>query len=125
MVFTQFFKRLSPFRGNQKRLKYERFKRALQEESARISLDEANKLIAERKYNQALLLINKTIENGITSNQLLFNKAFLLSQIKQYEKAHNIWSDLSKLQNKPKLADLAKQHLERSKETQGSEGKKG
>ena len=118
MVFTQFFKRLSPFRGNQKRLKYERFKRALQEESARISLDEANKLIAERKYNQALLLINKTIENGTTSNQLLFNKAFLLSQIKQYEKAHNIWSDLSKLQNKPKLADSAKQHLERSKETQ-------
>ena len=118
MVFNQLFKILSPLRGGQKRLKRKRFKRTLQEESARFSLDEANKLIAERKYNQALLLINKTIENDTTSNQLLFNKAFLLSQIKQYEKAHNIWSDLSKLQNKPKLADSAKQHLERSKETQ-------
>ena len=84
-------------------------------ESERIVLDEANQLISEEKYKKALKAINITIDNGITTNQILFKKAFLLAQTKNREEANKIWENLSNLQNKPKLAASAKQCLETSK----------
>ena len=83
--------------------------------SENLALEKISKLILKRKYKRGLNLVNTTIESGITSQQLLAKKAFLLSQNKQYDEAHSIWEKLSKNKNKPKLAESAKKSLEASK----------
>ena len=88
-------------------------------ESESLALEKVGKLIQEGNYKQGLNLVNTTIDNGITSQQLLAKKAYLLSQNKQYDEAHAIWDDLSKNKNKPKLAESAKQSLKISKLQQG------
>ena len=47
-------------------------------ESERITLDQTNQLISEKKYKKALKVIDIAINNGISTNQILFKKAFLL-----------------------------------------------
>ena len=78
-------------------------------------IKKADELIAEKKYKLALEAINLTIENGISTNQILFRKALALSKNKQFQEAHEIWAELSNLKNKPKLAASAKQSLNASK----------
>ena len=87
-------------------------------ESERITLDQTNQLISEKKYKKALKVIDTAINNGISTNQILFKKAFLLSQTKKHEEANKIWQRLSQLKNKPKLATSAKQLLETSKKNE-------
>ena len=81
-------------------------------ESERIALNEANQLISNKKHKKALKVINSAIGNGISTNQILAKKAFLLAQINQYDDAKAIWQRLSELKNKPKLAASAKKSLE-------------
>ena len=88
-------------------------------ESESLALEKVGKLIQEGNYKQGLNLVNTTIDNGITSQQLLAKKAYLLSQNKQYDEAHAIWDKLIKNKNKPKLAESAKQSLKISKIEQG------
>ena len=83
-------------------------------EAESLALEKVERLILERKYKQGLNFVNTTIENGVTSQQLLAKKAFLLSQNKQYDEAHAIWNKLSKNKNKPKLAKEASQLLSKS-----------
>ena len=47
-------------------------------ESERIALEEANQLISNKKHKKALKVINSAIDNGISTNQILAKKAFLL-----------------------------------------------
>ena len=79
------------------------------------TIKKIDKLIAEKKYKLALEAINLSIENGVSTNQILFRKAQALSKNKQFQEAHDIWTKLSKLKNKPKLAASAKQSLDASK----------
>ncbi|MDC3185760.1 hypothetical protein OBA47_00820 [bacterium] len=81
-------------------------------ESERLALEEVSQLISEKKYKRALKVIDANIDNGNATNQILFKKACLLSQVKRYEEANTIWRRLSELKNKPKLAAAAQQHLE-------------
>ena len=81
-------------------------------------IKKADKLISEKKYKPALEAINLTIENGTSTNQILFRKALALSKNKQFEEAHEIWTELSNVKNKPKLASSAKQSLIASKKTE-------
>lgn len=81
-------------------------------ETERIALEEVSQLISEKKYKRALKVIDTNIDHGITTNQILHKKAFLLAQIKRYEEANAIWRRLSELKNKPKLAASAQQSLE-------------
>ena len=81
-------------------------------EAERIALEEASQLISEKKYKRALKVIDTKIDHGITTNQILHKKAFLLAQTKRYEEANAIWRRLSELKNKPKLAASAQQSLE-------------
>ena len=84
-------------------------------EIERQTIKKADKLIAEKKYKLALETINQTIENGTSTNQIQFRKALALSKDKQFQEAHEIWTELSNLKNKPKLAASAKQSLNASK----------
>ena len=84
-------------------------------EIERQTIKKADKLIAEKKYKLALEAINQTIENGTSTNQIQFRKALALSKDKQFQEAHEIWTELSNLKNKPKLAASAKQSLDASK----------
>ena len=79
------------------------------------TLKEADQLISEKKYKSALEIINLTINNGASTNQILLRKALALSKNKQFREAHDIWTKLSQLKNKPKLAASAKQSLDASK----------
>ena len=119
MFFKQLQKRLLFLTGNKTQQKYEKCTipriNFNKEETEGLTLEKIGKLIIERKYKQGLTLVNTTIESGVTSQQLLAKKAFLLSQNKQYDEAHAIWDKLSKNKNKPKLAESAKKSLEASK----------
>ena len=84
----------------------------------RQTIETVDKLISEKKYKPALESINQTIENGISTNQILFRKALALSKNKQFQEAHEIWTQLSNLKNKPKLAASAKQSLNVSKKVE-------
>lgn len=81
-------------------------------ETERLVLEEVSQLISEKKYKRALKVIDTNIDHGITTNQILHKKAFLLAQTKRYEEANAIWRRLSELKNKPKLAASAQQSLE-------------
>ena len=122
MLLDQFLDRFSFITNSRKNQKNKKANLPLlnpsKDESARLNLEKANKFIAANKHKKALKIINAALENGITSNQLLFKKAFLLSQNNQYEEAHAIWQALSKLKNKPKLAASAKESLETSQKIQ-------
>ena len=87
-------------------------------EIERQTIKKADKLIAEKKYKLALETINQTIENGTSTNQIQFRKALALSKDKQFQEAHEIWTELSNLKNKPKLAASAKQSLNASKKVE-------
>ena len=87
-------------------------------QSASQNLEAVNKLISEKKYKKALIAIESSIEKGITSNQLLFKKASLLSQSKQHEAADAVWQKLARQKNKPKLASLAEKYIKISKKNQ-------
>ena len=121
MFFHQLLDRFSFFNVNTKPKNRKKIHvpllSASKDESERLVLEDASKLITEEKFKQALSLVNRTIEDGITTKQLLAKKAFLLSQTKQFDEAHAIWNELSKA-NKPKLAELARQSLEASKKIQ-------
>ena len=80
-----------------------------------LTLEKADKLISEKQYKSALDTINLAIDSGITTNKILFRKAVALSKNKQFQEAHDIWTKLSNLKNKPKLAASAKQSLDASK----------
>ena len=108
MFFEQIRERI-PFL-NSKKIHLSRKK-----ETEEITIEEVSQLISEKKYKKALKVIDTTINNGITTNQILFKKAFVLAQIENYEEANKIWQRLSHLENKPKLAASAKQLLETSK----------
>ena len=86
-------------------------------ESERIILDETKKLIQQDRHKKALDHVNAAINSGLQTNQILFEKASLLAHFNHYDEAHQIWSKLSKLNNKPKLSALAKQALEDSRKT--------
>ena len=90
------------------------------DEIERLTLKEVDSLITEKKYKKALKLIATSIESGAKTNKILLKKAFLLSQIGQYNEAHEIWGKLSNLTNKPKIAALAKKSLETSKHLQSN-----
>ena len=105
MFFEQIRERIPFLNSNKRHL-------SRKKESERIALNEANQLISNKKHKKALKVINSTIDNGISTNQILAKKAFLLAQIKHYDDAKAIWQRLSELKNKPKLAALAKQSLE-------------
>ena len=111
MFFEQIRKRI-PFL-NSKKTHLRRKK-----EFERVTLDEACQLISEGKYKKSLKIINSAIDNGVTTNQILFQKAFLLEKTNNQEEANKIWERLSHLKNKPKLAASAKQLLETSKKNQ-------
>ena len=81
-------------------------------ETERLVLEEVSQIISEKKYKRALKVIDTNIDHGITTNQILHKKAFLLAQTKRYEEANAIWRRLSELKNKPKLAASAQQSLE-------------
>ena len=87
-------------------------------EIERQTIKKADKLIAEKKYKLALETINQTIENGTSTNQIQFRRALALSKDKQFQEAHEIWTELSNLKNKPKLAASAKQSLNASKKVE-------
>ena len=118
MLFDQLLRRFSFFTT----VKNKKPKRPLlnpsKDESARLNFEIANKLIAANKYKKALEVINTSLKEGITSNQLLFKKAFLLSQTNHHEDAQEIWQKLSNLPNKPKLAASAREMLETSRKLQ-------
>ena len=90
MLFEQFFKHIF-FINTQK----SHPKRAIpllnpsKDEIERLALEEIDELESNKQYKKALKAINKTIDNGTKTNQILFKKAFLLSQNKQYEEARN------------------------------------
>ena len=65
------------------------------DEIERLTLKEVDSLISEKKYKKALKSITTSIENGAKTNNILLKKAFLLSQMGQYEDAHAIWEKLS------------------------------
>ena len=82
-----------------------------------LALDQASCLVKNKEFEKALKVINQTLNNGIKTNKLLFQKAWILSQVNHFDEAHEIWSKLSKLERKPKLAFLAKRELEISKKS--------
>ena len=118
MFFKQLEKKLLFLTRNKTRQKHKKFTMPQinfdMGESESLALEKIDKLILERKYKQGLNLVNTTIESGVTSQQLLAKKAFLLSKNKQYDEAHAIWDKLSKNKNKPKLAKEASQLLSKS-----------
>lgn len=123
MIFDRLFKRTSFSNGNNKGFSSLRL-RPNKKESARLSLEEANKLIADKKYKQALKAINTSLENKISTNQLLLKKAFLLSENNQHNEAQEILRVLAKLKNKTKLATAAQDLLISSQENQQKNKKK-
>ena len=88
------------------------------DELERLILEKISKLEEEKSFRKALELLNESIASGVTTNQILHKKAFLLSQNKEFEEAHSIWEKLSKLENKPKLSESARQCLQKSKKIQ-------
>ena len=108
VVFEQIRKQIPFFANNKTRSDRKK-------ESEQLALEKASQLITEKKYKRALKLINETVDNGISTNQILFKKASILAQLKRYEEANVIWQRLSELKNKPKLAASAKQSLQTSK----------
>ena len=90
------------------------------DEIERLILKEVDSLISEKKYKKALKSIATSIESGTKTNNILLKKAFLLSQIGQYDDAHEIWEKLSNLTNKPRIAALAKKSLTTSKHLQAN-----
>ena len=118
MLFDQFLRRFSFFIAD-KNVKPKRLLlNPSKDESARLNLEKANKLIAANKHKKALELIDQSLKEGITSNKLLFKKAFLLSQTNHHEEAQEIWQKLSNLTNKPKLSASARDLLEKSRRLQ-------
>ena len=121
MIIKKFIKKISFLNFS----KYER-KRSIpllnpsKDEIERLTLKEVDSLASEKKYKKALKLIATSIESGAKTNKILLKKAFLLSQIGQYNEAHEIWEKLSNLTNKPKIAALAKKSLETSKHLQSN-----
>ena len=114
MIFDQLFKRSRLLNENTKSLNP--FRPWLsKEESARLSLEAANKLIANKKHKKALKTINASLQNNISSNQLLFKKAYLLLKSNQHKEARAILHKLANLENKPKLAYSAQKLLKNSK----------
>ena len=93
-------------------------------ESERIIIDEIKKLIQQGRHKKALSHINNSINSGLQTNLILFEKASLLAHFNQYDEAHQIWSKLSKLNNKPKLSALAAAALEDSRKTQNEHNRK-
>ena len=118
MVFNQFLKRFSFFTTDKNKKPKRPLLNPSKDESARLNLEKANKLIASNKYKKALELINASLSEGVTSNQLLFKKAFLLSHNNHHGRAQEIWEQLSNLPNKPKLAASARELLEKSRKLQ-------
>ena len=90
------------------------------DEIERLILKEVDSLISEKKYKKALKSIATSIKSGTKTNNILLKKAFLLSQIGQYDDAHEIWEKLSNLTNKPRIAALAKKSLTTSKHLQAN-----
>ena len=119
MFFEQIRKRF--FRDNKEKSNSKKKKRPTPSRSQdkaeleRQIIKKADNLIAERKFQTALNVINLSIKDGISSNQILFKKALALSKNNQFQEAHEIWTKLSKLENKPKLAASAQQSLDASK----------
>lgn len=122
MIFRQLLSRVSSLNVNLTRGNRKKYNLLLlnpsKDESERLVLDQLSKLISDEKFKQALSLVNGTFERGLSTKQLLAKKAFLLSQTKQFDEAHAIWTELSKIKNKPKLAESARKSLEASKKSQ-------
>merc|ERR1712023_203298 len=96
MIIKEFIKKLSFLNFS----KYDRKKSTpllnpSKDEIERLILKEVDSLISEKKYKKALKLIATSIESGAKTNKILLKKAFLLSQIGQYNEAHEIWENLS------------------------------
>ena len=118
MIFNYFLRHFSFFTTDKNKKAKRPLLNPSKDESARLNLEKANKLIAANKYKKALELINTSLSQGITSNQLLFKKAFLLSHKNHHKEAQEIWQQLSNLSNKPKLAASAKELLKISRKLQ-------
>lgn len=123
MIFDRIFKQTSFSNGDNKGFSSLRL-RPNKKESARLSLEETNKLIADKKYKQALKVINTSLENKISTNQLLLKKAFLLLENNRHDEAQEILRVLAKLKNKTKLATEAQNLLIISQEDQQKNNKK-
>ena len=116
MIIKEFIKKLSFLNfGKYDRKKSTPLLNPSKDEIERLTLKEVDSLISEKKYKKALKSITTSIENGAKTNNILLKKAFLLSQMGQYEDAHAIWEKLSNLTNKPRIAALAKKSIETSK----------
>ena len=50
-----------------------------------LALDQASCLVKNKEFEKALKVINQTLNNGIKTNKLLFQKAWILSKINHYE----------------------------------------
>ena len=117
MIFDRLITRFSF--PNEKTKSFNPFRpRFHRKESARLCLEAVNELIANRKYKTALKIINTTLQNKISSNELLLKKAFLLLEYRKYEEAQEILSKLAELENKPRLATSAQKLLRDSKKNQ-------
>ena len=116
MIIKEFIKKLSFLNfGKYDRKKSTPLLNPSKDEIERLTLKEVDSLISEKKYKKALKSITTSIESGAKTNNILLKKAFLLSQMGQYEDAHAIWEKLSNLTNKPRIAALAKKSIETSK----------
>jgi len=83
-----------------------------QDELERLILEKISKLEEEKSFRKALELLNESIAGGVTSSKILHKKACLLSLNKEFDEAHSIWEKLTKLKNKPKLSESARQCLQ-------------
>ena len=89
--------------------------KSAKDEAEQLALEQASNLSKDKEFTKALNAINLTIDRGVVTKKLLFQKASILTQLNKYEEAQKIWTDLSKLKNKPKLATSAKKALKESK----------
>lgn len=124
MVFSQFFSRFSsqktaPKTRNGKPTKQKpnakkkgaRILLPSKDEHVRLTLQEAEKYAAQKKYKLAIQAINKGLNAGLTTPKLLNQKAHYLVEKGAYSPAQEIWEKLKSDDTNPELAGSAAQSL--------------
>lgn len=124
MVFSQFFSRFSsqkkaPKTRNEKPTKQKpnakkksaRILLPSKDEHIRLTLQEAEKYAAQKKYKLAIQAINKGLNAGLPTPKLLNQKAHYLAESGIYAPAQEIWKKLKNDPDNPELAGDAAQSL--------------
>ena len=124
MVFSQFFSRFSsrkkaPKTRNEKPTKQKpnakkksaRILLPSKDEHIRLTLQEAEKYAAQKKYKLAIQAINKGLNAGLPTPKLLNQKAHYLAESGIYTPAQEIWKKLKNDPDNPELAGDAAQSL--------------